>query len=217
MNPMPRRLKEGYVSLTKERRLYGLEKPIVGLTGGVATGKTTVAGILDDLGVCVICADGLVRKIYEKKETLDFLMEHFPACIEGNRIDFQRLRQSVFGNRENLAKVEDFIYTFVPDEFLKMQQEATEHHFLVYDVPLLFEKNLDDKVDLTICVYAQESFQKKRLFQRDGIDDILIETMLSCQLSIEEKKTLADIVVDNTSSLKELHRRVVDIFDILME
>ena len=194
------RLKEKFTTLTKETRLYGLEFPIIGLTGGIATGKSLASNYLSDKGYYVICADTLVKKIYSKKESISFIKKEFPDSIINQSIDFKKLRSLFFSSEEIKKKIEDFIYSQMPQEFELAVEELNNPQYVFYDVPLLFEKKLEAKVDLSICIYAPFDFQKERLLKRDQINENLANEIIRSQIDIERKKGLATFSIDNTES-----------------
>ena len=198
------RLRLEYISKTKENRLYQLPIPIIGLTGGIATGKSTVAQMFKDLGLNVLDADSLVKKIYARAEAVDFVKANFPQAFQNNAIQFKILREIVFSDNSYQETVEKFIYSHLPQTFLNAFQELPVQNFIIYDVPLLFEKKLNESVDCSICVYASRETQIKRLTSRDHIDDPLAQQILAKQIDIETKKKLATITLDNSSNLEVL-------------
>jgi dephospho-CoA kinase len=153
------KLRSEYISKTKENRLYHLPVPIIGLTGGIATGKSTVAKMFKDLGLNVLDADSLVKKIYAKTEAIDFVKTHFPQAYQNNAIQFKVLREIVFSNSFHQEVVEKFIYSHLPETFLNAFHELPAQSLLIYDVPLLFEKKLNESVDCSICVYTSREIQ----------------------------------------------------------
>lgn len=201
-------LKPEFISKTVKTRLYQLDLPIIGLTGGIATGKSTVAELLKTSGLQVLSADQLVKNIYGTTEAKEFIQTHFPQVIENNFIVFKKLREIVFSDPLAKKEVEDFIYSKLPQTFLNAKNELVKNHpqmkCLIYDVPLLFEKGLFLKVDLSICVYLTRNEQKERLMKRDQIGAELAERILNEQWDIEVKKSKADTVIENTGTLKDL-------------
>jgi len=199
-----KKLKSNLISKDTFSRLYQIPVPIIGLTGGIATGKSTVAQYFKDLDVCVIDADQLVKAIYSKNSSLVFIQTHFPDAIINNAIHFKTLRELAFLNFVNQQIIEQYIYAQMPEAFQKAYSELPSHEVIVYDVPLLFEKKLDTLVDLTLCIYLPENIQVERLINRDHIEKSLAKNILSKQMSIEVKKTKSQFVISNTSSLDEL-------------
>ncbi|MDO9183075.1 MAG: dephospho-CoA kinase [Bacteriovorax sp.] len=201
-------LKNNLISKNASTRLYHLPVPIIGLTGGIGTGKSTVARILADKGIPVIDADKLVKNIYQKHETVKFISHHFPDAIKDGTIDFKKLREIVFQDETAKKLVEDYIYAYLPIEFKKSIEELINPLFIVYDVPLLFEKKLNELVDISVCVYAPKKIQIKRIVSRDKSSTELAQKILENQMDIEQKKVLADFVISNTESQEQLIKLV---------
>ncbi|MBC7428299.1 MAG: dephospho-CoA kinase, partial [Bacteriovorax sp.] len=109
-----------------------------------------------------------------------------------------------FTTAENQLMIETFIYSQMPEAFKEAYLSHPQHDYIVYDVPLLFEKNLNLKVDTSICTYAPRSVQIERLIVRDQITLDLAEKILSKQMDIEEKKKKADLFIENMSDLPKL-------------
>lgn len=214
---MTYRLKTEFITKNSESRLYNLPVPVVGLTGGIASGKSTVAKFFQEKGIALISADQLVKNVYQTKEAHDFISEKFPNCIsEDGSINFKALREEVFNHEPNKILIENFIYAKLPKAFLEAFQSFQNPELIIYDVPLLFEKGLDQKVDLSICVYTPEDVQLERLKTRDQITTELGKKILSKQLSIEDKKRKANFVIDNSrennlESLKAHSYRLLDL------
>ena len=199
-----KKLNPKWITKDPGTRLYHIPVPIVALTGGIATGKSTVAQLFRDAGIPVIDADKLVKGIYAKKESLDFISKHFPAAIIDQNIHFKTLRELAFKNPENQALLENFIYAQMPEAFTDAYNSFGLHHFIVYDVPLLFEKGLNFKTDVSVCTYSPKNIQIERLIKRDQISRELAETILSKQMDIEEKKEKSDLIILNTEGMAEL-------------
>ncbi len=192
------KLKDQFIRLSKNDRLYHLEIPIIGLTGGVATGKSTVSSLFKKEGFNIINADLLVHTIYKQKPTIDFISKNFPSVIKNDAIDFKVLRKEFFENEKHQELIEQFIYKNLESAFL--DEAKSLNNLIIYDVPLLFEKGLKEKVDLVICVYCPEKLQLKRLMERDNIDEKLANKIIHSQMDIEKKKQLSDFIINNEGS-----------------
>jgi dephospho-CoA kinase len=198
--------------LEPSQRLYGLSFPLIGLTGGIATGKSEAIKILRQIGVPCLCADAIIRELYGTREVRDFIEGEFPEVINSGAIDFSRLRETVFRAPDSLAELENFLYPRMEPVFKKHLAKLGDVDFVVYDVPLLFEKNLHDRFDLTILIYAPRDLQKKRLLARDNISKSIAGAMLKGQMDIEKKRELADFVIENSGVLQEMRDRLTDLF-----
>lgn len=204
-----RTLKTHLISKTADNRLHGVSKPIIGLTGGIATGKSTVTKELKKNGFEVIDADQLVKSIYQTDEAKEFILSNWPEAIQNNEIIFSKLREIFFRNPTAKEAIEKFIYARLPKVFQNATKDSKQQ-FIIYDVPLLFEKKLDQLTDLNVVVYSPRELQLKRVMKRDGIDMKLASEILNHQESIEEKKRKADFVINNSGDEKELAAEVRD-------
>jgi dephospho-CoA kinase len=202
------KLKTEWSKLSPEKRLHKLAVPVVGLTGGIATGKSTVAKILIEKSFPVINADLLVKEIYTHEETKNFIRTNYPDVMKGSEIDFRMLRERVFTAPVVKDEIEAFIYARMPEAFAEAFQKLSSPRMIIYDVPLLFEKQLDVMVDVKVLVYAPAKIQKARLMQRDGHEEAMALTIMSSQMDIEVKKEKSDFVIDNSGTLVELTEEV---------
>jgi dephospho-CoA kinase len=193
-----------WITKNQKNRLYQIHIPVIGLTGGIASGKSTIAELFRENDIPVIDADKLVKNIYQNIETIDFIKKNFPEVIDNDSIVFPRLRELAFNSLEIKTKLEKFIYSYLPSEFTKVFNQLPLVSFAIYDVPLLFEKGLDQYLDATICVYAPREIQIKRLMSRDLINFELAQKILDQQISIEEKKSKADLVIDNSGTIEQI-------------
>lgn len=198
------KLKKNLIKLSPGERLYQYDKPIVALTGGIATGKSTVTKLLEKKGLTIIDADQLVKAIYATQESKDFILKNYPSAWSRDEIDFKKLRDLVFSDSNVKSNVEGYIYQRLPEAFKEATTKIKHQDFYVYDVPLLFERALETKVDLTILVYAPRNVQLERLIGRDGSTEEIGNKILDQQIDIEEKKEKSDLVIDNSGSMTEL-------------
>lgn len=201
------KLKTDLIKLSKTDRMYQLDKPLIGLTGGIASGKSTVADLFKQQGVLVINADELIHKIYKTQEALNFIQGLCPIAVENNDINFKVLRSEFFNDSTLKESITKFLYSKLPDAFLTEVNSNSDKEFIIYDVPLLFENKLEEKMDFTITVYIPESLQEQRLINRDRIELNLAKQIISSQMSIEQKKAKADYVIDNSGDLEQLSKR----------
>lgn len=205
------KLKKEHHKLKVEDRLYQTKIPVVGLTGGIATGKSTVSAILRSEGISVIDADLLVKDIYKMASTKDFIQDKYPDVILNNEIDFTKLREKFFTDKIVKAEIETLIYSKLPEAWAQEVVKHKDSSVLFYDVPLLYEKALEKYFDVTVLVYAPRAVQKERLIERDGISEELAEGILDHQMNIEDKKTKADFVIENDGDVERLGSEVEDL------
>ncbi len=191
---------------------------LVGLTGGIASGKSTFAAALRALGAPVIDADRLAREaVRAGSPALAAVAAEFGPGTLGpdGELDRKAMADRVFadpGARRRLeAIVHPAVRAAVAAETARLAAEG--HALAFYDVPLLFERGLDRELDCVVVVHAPPEVQRARLRTRDGLADGEAEARLAAQWPIDEKARLADVVVDNggdLSALPEKARRVLE-------
>jgi dephospho-CoA kinase len=115
------------------------------------------------------------------------------------------------------VEIETFIYQRLPDAFMRAYQKLKAPELIIYDVPLLFEKNLDNLVDINVLVYAPRKIQGIRLMNRDGILEDLAESILDQQMSIEDKKRKAQFIIDNSKTETELAEEIKQFLRQILE
>ena len=210
------KLKKEHHKLKSEDRLYQTKIPLIGLTGGIATGKSTVSAILRSEGISVIDADLLVKDIYKMPTTKDFIQNKYPDVMINNEIDFSKLREKFFTDKNVKAEIETLIYGKLPEAWATEVVKHKDSSVLFYDIPLLYEKALEKFFDITVLVYAPRAVQKERLIERDGITEELAEGILDHQMSIEEKKAKADFVIENDDDIEKLGSEVEELLTQLL-
>jgi dephospho-CoA kinase len=182
---------------------------VVGLTGGIATGKSTFAAALRARGVPVLDADALARTVVEPGEpALAEIARVFGAEVLGpdGTLDRRRLGAIVFADPDARVRLEAITHPAIRRAVAaETARLAAQGHALVfYDVPLLFEVGLDRELDCVVVVYAPREVQRERLLRRDGLTPAEADARLAAQLDVEEKVRRADFVVDNASGVDDL-------------
>lgn len=184
----------------------------IGLTGGLASGKSTVSKILVERGWPVVDADRIAREVVGPGSVgLDQVLAEFGSDLltPDQSLDRRELGRRVFGRPDALRRLEAIIHPLVQE---RSKQEREGYRLAgakvaFYDVPLLFERNLTgfDGVMVVIC---SEQTQRRRLRERDGLSDAEIDARLASQIPLEKKRGLADFVVENEGTLDDLKRAV---------
>lgn len=188
--------------LNPEERLHQRSYPIVALTGGVASGKSTVATFLKEQGVPMISADQLIKDIYAWKETQAWIKALCPEVVTESGIDFPKLRKIVFTDPALKAQVETYLYEKLPKAFAEAEKKFPRIPWLVYEIPLLFERKMEKMFDVVVVSWVRRDIQKNRLLTRDPHTTVeTAEAILNQQLPLDEKKLKADVVFDNSGPL----------------
>jgi dephospho-CoA kinase len=187
---------------------------LLGVTGSIATGKTTVAGMLEELGARTIDFDLLSRVVVQpdKPAWHDIVAFFGEQVLAADRsLDRTKLREIVFQDLEKKKKLESFQHPRIFEEFVKqVEKYAGEDPNVIIQavVPLLIEVNMQSFFHNILMVYASEEEQKKRLMKRDGSSEDVAMNMIRSQLSVDEKKGYCDLMVDNSGSLEETRKQV---------
>lgn len=176
----------------------------IGLTGGIATGKTTVSKYLQSLGIKVIDADLIAREVLDLyPEIMDYVRERYgDRVIKEGKLDRKALGKIVFQNKEELKRYLQVIMPRIRHEIEKRLEESVEE-ITVLDAPLLFEEGFHKDVDLTITVYADESVQLQRVRERDGFTEDEARNRVSAQMDLREKMNRSTFVLNNSGSLED--------------
>ncbi|RAN50816.1 dephospho-CoA kinase [Dolosigranulum pigrum] len=195
---------------------------IIGLTGGIATGKSTVTNYLRAQEIPVIDADDLSHRVVQPGEPgLALIKEHFGphVILDTGELDRKALGKIIFGDKVQRQQLNELLHPLIAAEMdreiarLKQQGEM----LIVLDIPLLFETDFGEKVDEVLVVYTPESVQLERLMTRDELSRTDAESRIQAQLSIEEKCCRADYVIDNSGSRAQTIQQVTEWLQIRSE
>ena len=189
---------------------------VVGLTGGIASGKTTIVKLLKNNKLAVHDSDLVVGGIYSKPKTK--FLKHLKKTslgksIKGKNIDKKIIREEIFNNTKKRKLLESYIHAEVKKTrniFLKKhKQKKTDIVFL--DIPLLFEKKMEKICDFTILFYAPLTIRKKRAIRRKGMQKKILKKIIKSQLSDKIKKKKADFAVDTSMNKNRCFNEVLKI------
>ncbi len=195
-------------------------KKVYGLTGGISTGKSTVSNILREKGYEIVDMDKVSRSIFEKgKPAYEKIIDRFGKGVLGEDLEINRrnLRELVFSNQDKLRLLNGITHPHIMEESRGLMEEIlTRRDLVILDVPLLFEtrdmlESYGIYFNKIILVYLDRQTQVERLMARDGIskDDAL--KIINSQMDIEDKKELADYIIDNRGSFEDLNKSVEDL------
>ncbi len=187
---------------------------IIGLTGGIASGKSTVARMLKEKGAAILDADRIAREVVEPgkpawREIVCWLGEGI--LMPDRTLDRERLGRLVFNDENARNRFNSIIHPRVGREFQYRTAQIRDGHrykVLVYDVPLLIETGMHRSVDLVLLVYSTPEMQLKRLCERDNLTAGEALARLQAQLPLEQKKEYADAIIDNNGTVENTRRQV---------
>ncbi|MBF0314040.1 MAG: dephospho-CoA kinase [Oligoflexia bacterium] len=205
-------LKSEFIRLQSKDRIYATAIPVVGITGGVASGKSSVVKILRGEGIPVIEGDQMVKAMYRQEESYAFIKKNFPFAIKGGdgSISFPALRDEFFSNGESKRKIDEFLAPKFAEFFhLYLQSLGTlPSNFIVYEYPIIFEQGLAGKFDFIAGVFIEEELQIKRLISRDFCSEKVAKSILRHQLPSKQKRDLCELVLDNSGMIDALRTEV---------
>ncbi len=187
----------------------------VGLTGGIASGKSTVSAILAELGAVVIDADAIAREVVAKGTPgLEAVVAEFgPGLLTpGGDLDRPAMGALVFGDAGARKRLEAIIHPLVHRRSAELEAAAEADAVVVHDIPLLAEVGRAGSFDAVIVVDAPREVQVARMVGDRGWTREDAESRIAAQASPEDRLTIATHVVDNTGSLDDLRRRVEDVY-----
>ena len=184
-----------------------LFKNAIALTGGISTGKSTVCNLFKLHGFLTIDADRIAHKRLD--ENSDKIIEMFgKQYVENGKVLRKELGKIIFSNEKNKLKLEALLHPLIKEEIIKeskIYEEQNKPYFV--DIPLFFEK-MHYPIPKSLVIYTPKELQVQRLMKRDNINEQEAKLKISNQMDIEEKKNLADMVIDNSKDLKHLQNEV---------
>lgn len=199
---------------------------VVGLTGGLATGKTTIAKIFHTLGTMIIDADKIAREIVKPhSSSWQMIKDYFGTNILNDDLTINRklLAELIFSQEVHRNKLDEIthpnIINQIKQEIKKAKHSALNAHNLIViiDAPLLIEAKMLSMVDKIIVVTAKESTQIKRVMKRDGLSKEVAKIRIAAQMPLSQKIKLADFVIDTDCSMIELREKVNLIWEELIK
>ncbi len=184
----------------------------VALTGGIASGKSTVCNLLKLYGLRIIDADVIARDLIDKEAAA--IAEMFgERYVKEGKVDRKALGRLIFGDEGARKELERFLHPKIREEIIRQseEQDRLKGPYIV-DIPLFFETE-HYPIEDVIVVYAPREVQKRRLIEREGLSEEEAEARLNAQLDIEEKRRRATWVIDNSGNLKDLQRETERVFN----
>jgi dephospho-CoA kinase len=188
---------------------------IIGLTGGIGSGKSTVAGYFQELGVPVYVADTEAKKIMDQPETIQEVQQIFVEnVISDGKLNRKKIASIVFNNSEKLAQLNKIIHPKVKEDFKDWLEKHKNHSFIIKEVAIIFETNSEKDFDAIILVTAPEEIRIERVVNRDKVTVSEVKERIKNQLSDEEKISKSHFIIKNISK-KETKKQVKELFILL--
>ena len=185
---------------------------IIGLTGSIAMGKSTIAAMLEKNGIPIISADQIVHDLYSG-EAVPLIEKAFPGSTENGQVNREKLLKLLLNEEEGFKKLENLIHPLVRQkewEFIKEQKNESAE-IIAIEIPLLFETGADKLLDAVLLASAPADVQKQRVMQRPGMTTEKFKTLLAKQMPDAEKREKADFIVDTSCSMEETEDQLKEI------
>lgn len=186
----------------------------LGLSGGIGSGKSTVAKILAEFGAVVIDADAIAKEVLEPGQIgFENVVHSFGDTVldSSGNIDRKKLAELVFQNPVQLSKLEAIVHPAVISRVAEIRESLPEAAIVVYDTPLLVEKHMQDQFDKVLIVFADLDTRKERLISR-GLETTDIEARFANQANDDQRAAVADFVITNNDSVQDLRDSVTKVW-----
>tara|TARA_B100000989_G_scaffold137472_1_gene102153 strand:- start:1165 stop:1770 length:606 start_codon:yes stop_codon:yes gene_type:complete len=186
---------------------------ILGLTGSIAMGKTTVSNMFRDLGVRVWCADHEVNELYKiNGAATKVLSKEFPSVVTKTGVDKKKLKNLIHKDNVILKKIEKIVHPLLEHSKVDFIRSNRDLPLIVFDIPLLFEKQQESNFDAVLVVTASELTQKERVLSRKNIKEQDFQLIRRNQINEQEKIKRADFLINTDKSLLETKQDVLKIY-----
>ena len=191
---------------------------ILGLTGGIGTGKSTVANMLKGKGIPVVDTDLISREVIEYPEIIEKIkLEISNEVFDfNNKLDRKKMSEIVFKNQEKLKKLNEIMHPEILKKmWLEVEKLKKNHKIIVLDIPLLFEINMEKEVDKILLIYASKEIQLKRIMERDCRSREEAIKIINSQIPLYKKREKSDYIIQNNDSLENLEKKLEKILEKL--
>lgn len=186
---------------------------IVALSGGIASGKSTIANLFAQLGVPIIDADVIARQVVAVgSSALTQIVKHFSQeiLLENGELDRSQLREIIFNNEHERLWLNNLLHPIIAQEAQQQIAKQTAP-YIIWVVPLLIENNLHQLADRVLIIDTPEALQLERLIDRDKISESLAKRMIDSQVSLSDRLAFADDIIINDGNLVSLTMQVYDL------
>ncbi len=191
---------------------------VIGITGGIATGKTTVKVELQNRGYKVLCSDEIVHEILQKKSVIQKIVKQFgQVTLPDGAIDRKALGEIVFNSTSKLEQLNKIVHpeVFLEIDRILLKEKKLETKIVFIDMPLLFETAPISMFSSVIVVYTSAKQQLTRLINRNNLTKEAAYKRIKSQMSLTKKISRADFVVDNTKEISSLKKQIDNILKIV--
>lgn len=185
---------------------------ILGLTGGIAMGKSTISNFLRDKGIPIVDADETAHAVLEFKAVKVQLVKAFgtPILNEQKQVDRKQLGEIVFGESKKLGELNQIVQPVIRQEIIRQLKSFTTESVVVLDAPVLFEQGYETLVDCIMVVSTTPAEQLRRLMERDHLTREDAQKRIDAQMPIEIKQKKADVTIDSSGSIEATQKQVIE-------
>ncbi|SHG24615.1 dephospho-CoA kinase [Flavobacterium defluvii] len=188
---------------------------IIGLTGGIGSGKTTIANFFREMGIPVYIADDEAKKVMQSEEIINQIKISFgESLFDNNVLNRAKLAEIVFNDAEKLEKLNSIVHPAVKKDFQLWLSQNKNHEFVIYEAAILFESGKYKEIDYIVTVTAPEEIRIERVMKRDNATREQVLSRMKMQWNDEKRISLSNFVINN-SNLKIAREEVVKILKIL--
>lgn len=193
---------------------------LIGLTGGIGSGKSTVADIFSKYGFPVIDSDKIAREVVEpNKEAWQKIVQYFGKDVlySDNTLNRKKLGEIIFHDSDKREQLNQITHPIIIAKIISEANELKKsYEHVIVEVPLLYESNSADLFDMIIVVYVDKNTQLQRVIERDQIGQALAQAKIEAQMSLEIKKDKADFVIYNDHGIEKTREQVKAIIEIIL-
>lgn len=193
---------------------------IIGLTGGIGSGKSTAAKMFRSLGVTVISSDEISHQLLAPNQpAFNSVLEHFGNSIlnTDRTLDRNAIRNIIFKTEKERHWLENLLHPLIKAEILKQSSLLSREPYLILEIPLLIEAGFEDIVDRVLVVDCPEALQLERVMKRDRSSFQVVKAMLNTQVSRDLRLAKAHDVIENTSDLNALRQQILDLHPLYIK
>ncbi|MCQ0050232.1 MULTISPECIES: dephospho-CoA kinase [Pediococcus] len=185
---------------------------ILGLTGGIAMGKSTISNFLRDKGIPIVDADEIAHAVLEFKAVKVQLVKAFgtPILNEQKQVDRKQLGKIVFGESKKLGELNQIVQPVIRQEIIRQLKSFTTEPVVVLDAPVLFEQGYETLVDCIMVVSTTPAEQLRRLMERDHLTREDAQKRIDAQMPIGIKQKKADVTIDSSGSIEATQKQVIE-------
>lgn len=195
------------------------KKLLVGITGGIGSGKSIVSSVIESAGYCVLKSDLIAKEIMQNDEIIrKKIIETFgQESYTNEKLNTKFLAEKVFSSKENVEKINSIVHPVTIKKTLELANiEFQKSNYVFVESALIYEAKIKNYFDYIILVYSDEQTRIKRVMERDKISEEEIRRRMQFQIPDEKKKAWADFVIENNNSIEELKKRINFILNLII-